>query len=406
YWGPVDQYIGGIEHAILHLLYARFWTKATRDLGLHDFPEPFHALLTQGMVNKENPYCETCGIFLPIGKYDPDTKKCMKCGNPYTIKSAKMSKSLGNVVDPQEIVDKYGADTARFFILATANPEKQLEWSDEGIGSVCRQIKTIFGALMTQPASFKKTKDFYDDLILFHVNTVVKAITEYYGKMEIRDALNKITLLIDQFQDYIDNGVTKKVFQTCVETIALMIAPAVPHLAEEIYEVALKKKGFISLAKWPEVDEKALRPDIKTAWEYDNALSDDIASILKILQKQPAKITLIIGAQWKHGALGTALKILKETKNPGGAIKQLMADPAMKKLGGKVPAFVNKLAKDPYAIERLPQFATQDDEIAAAENFKLLSGKKFPAIDIVKEEDSAEKKAELAVPGRPAIIIT
>lgn len=404
YWGPVDQYIGGIEHAVLHLLYARFWTKVTRDLGLHEFDEPFKALLTQGMVNKENPFCETDGIFLPIGKYDVDAGTCLKCGNPYIMKSVKMSKNLGNVVDPQEIVDKYGADTARFFILATANPEKQLEWSDEGIEAIYRQVKKIFTALMEPPTLFKKAKDIYDDLILFHLNVALKDVTESYEKMEIRDALNKITFLVEKFQDYIDSGVNKKVYQTCLETIALILAPAIPHLCEEAWE-NMKKKGFISLASWPLVDESAIRPDLKNTWDYNNAINNDIASIMKILKTDMSKVTLIVAASWKHDVLEKVLALLKEGKKTGDAIKQLMTDPELKKLGKFIPAFVNKIAKDPWGIEKYPRFTSQDDEFAAAEDAKLLSGKKF-SIEIVKEEESTENKAEQAIPGRPAIIIS
>ncbi len=406
YWGPVDQYIGGIEHAILHLLYARFWTKATRDLGLHEFAEPFKALLTQGMVNKENPYCETCNISLPLGKYDADKHTCLKCGNPYSMKSVKMSKSLGNIVDPQEIVDKYGADTARFFILATANPEKQLEWSDEGLDAVNRVVRKAFSTLSEPPATFKKVKDFYDELILYHLNVTLKAVTESYEKMELRDAVNKAANFLDLFKDYVDTGATKKVYTTCVEAATLMLAPAVPHLTEEVWEVALKKKGFIAQAKWPSIDESAITAEIKNTWDYDTFVGEDIQNILKILQKETKKVTLVIAAAWKYQVAGAVIEGLKEGKHAGDVIKKLMADPAMKKLGGKVAGFVNKLAKDPWGTEKLPKFKGQTDELEAAGNFKLLSGKKYPAIEIVAEESSAEKKAEMAIPGRPAIIIS
>ncbi|MFW9877372.1 MAG: leucine--tRNA ligase, partial [Candidatus Thorarchaeota archaeon] len=132
YWGNVDLYVGGIEHAILHLIYARFFTKMARDLGLHKFNEPFQKLLTQGMINKAQPYCPDCNIFLM--KADLKEMKCRKCGNKDLIlRSVKMSKSYGNTVDPGEIIKKYGADAARFFILFGASPESGLEWSDEGV---------------------------------------------------------------------------------------------------------------------------------------------------------------------------------------------------------------------------------------------------------------------------------
>jgi leucyl-tRNA synthetase len=116
------------------------------------------------------------------------------------------------------------------------------------------------------------------------------------------------------------------------------------------------------------------------------------------------KVTLIVAAAWKYDVLEKVLTMLKEGKKTGDAIKQLMIDPELKKLGKSIPAFVNKIAKDPWGIEKYPRFASQDDELAAAEA-KLLSGKKF-SIEIVKEEESTEKKAEQAIPGRPAIVIS
>jgi leucyl-tRNA synthetase len=242
--------------------------------------------------------------------------------------------------------------------------------------------------------------------MLYHVNVTLKGVTESFEKMEIRDALNKVANLVDLLKDYVETGATKKVYTTCVEAITLMLAPGVPHMAEEVWEVALKKKGFIAHAKWPAVDDSAITPAIKNTWDYDTYVGDDIQSILKILQKEPNKVTLIVAAEWKHAVAGAVVAGLKEGKNAGDVIKKLMADPAMKKLGGKVAGFVNKLAKDPWGTEKLPKFAAQADEVAAAGNFKLLSGKKYKTIEIVAEESSVEKKAEMAIPGRPAILIS
>ncbi|MBW2636410.1 MAG: leucine--tRNA ligase, partial [Deltaproteobacteria bacterium] len=131
YWMPVDQYIGGIEHAILHLLYARFFTKMLRDFGVLGVDEPFTNLLTQGMVCKETTKCGTHGLLLPD---EAKEGKCIHCGEPVTIgKTEKMSKSLKNVVDPDYLIKRYGADTARMFCLFAAPPERDLEWSDQGV---------------------------------------------------------------------------------------------------------------------------------------------------------------------------------------------------------------------------------------------------------------------------------
>ncbi|MFX0100840.1 MAG: leucine--tRNA ligase [Candidatus Hodarchaeota archaeon] len=406
YWAPVDQYIGGIEHAIMHLLYARFFTKVTRDLGLHKQDEPFMALLTQGMVNKENPFCEDCNQFLPYGYYDEEKATCKKCGKPYSMRSAKMSKSLGNTVDPQGIVDEYGADSARFFILGTANPEKQLEWSDEGVDHAAKIVRKIYHLCTTKPEKSKTTKDVFDDLMEFHLNKTLKVVTENYDKINIRDALNAITYLVDQFKDYIDSGPREEIYNHCVEKITLMLSPAIPHMSEEIWSL-MGKKGFISLAKWPSVDESKITDKLETKWSFFNNIKDDVLNILKIMKKEPEKsIQFIICAPWKYETVTRVLSDLKDGKNPGEIIKGLMVDDEMKKLGKKVPALVNKLSKDPWSFEKYMKFKNVDEELTIMKEIEVLLAKKFMIdMEVVKEEESKVKKASLALPGRPAIMI-
>ena len=146
YWmkGGVDLYIGGIEHAIMHLLYARFFTKALRDLGLNDVSEPFSRLVCQGMVNAPTPYCVDCNVEFHV---DLDGQKCPSCDLKLTSRSAKMSKSLGNTVSPEIMIKRFGADTVRLFILFSANPEAGMEWSDSALEANHRQMHQIFGCL-------------------------------------------------------------------------------------------------------------------------------------------------------------------------------------------------------------------------------------------------------------------
>jgi leucyl-tRNA synthetase len=163
YWGNIDQYIGGIEHAVMHLLYARFWTKVGRDLQLHSHNEPFQALLTQGMINKIHPYCPECDTFAT--KVEKDSTKCPRCETKWIQKSVKMSKSLGNTVDPNNIMEEYGADSARFFILFGASPESSLEWSEEGVGFAARFMNNTFKLLSEEPTDIRKTENIRDTLI-------------------------------------------------------------------------------------------------------------------------------------------------------------------------------------------------------------------------------------------------
>ena len=150
YWMPVDQYIGGIEHAILHLLYSRFYTRVLRDFGLVDFPEPFTNLLTQGMVVKETQHCAKDGFLFP--EEVTAEGACRKCGGPVAVgRTEKMSKSKKNVVDPDTLVSKYGADTVRLFCLFASPPEKDLEWSEMGVEGAARFLNRVWRFIEDRP---------------------------------------------------------------------------------------------------------------------------------------------------------------------------------------------------------------------------------------------------------------
>ena len=141
HWMNVDFYCGGIEHAQMHLIYARFWTKALRDIGLHNIDEPFNELLCQGMVNKSAPWCDSCAITLNVSH---SGNSCPHCDSELSERSAKMSKSLGNTVSPEEMIEKYGADTVRLFILFAANPTAGMDWSDSALEANYRQMVQLF----------------------------------------------------------------------------------------------------------------------------------------------------------------------------------------------------------------------------------------------------------------------
>ena len=253
YWLPVDHYIGGIEHAILHLLYARFYTKLLRDEGLLTCDEPFKRLLTQGMVLKDG---------------------------------VKMSKSKGNTVDPKGLIDLYGADTVRMFVMFAAPPEQSLEWSDSGVEGSYRFLKrlwrqvflhvesssvntTLDKASLTEPQkairrqlhlALKKAKDDYGRRYTF--NTVIAA------NMELVNSLSKFT-------DDSDNGQAIK--QEVLESILLMLSPITPHICQQLW-LELGYESDIVSASWPEVDASALEQDsIKMMIQVNGKLRGDIA---------------------------------------------------------------------------------------------------------------------------------
>jgi leucyl-tRNA synthetase len=216
YWMSVDQYIGGIEHAILHLLYARFFTKVLRDLGLTSVSEPFKRLLCQGMVLKDG---------------------------------AKMSKSLGNTVDPSYIIDKYGADTARLFILFTAPVERDLEWSDTGVEGAYRFLKRLHKLVTT--VNMHALQNEKESLKACH--KMIKAVTEDFEKTSFNTALSRIMECLNSFTA---NGCTKE----SLESLVKCISPITPFIAEELWQI-LGNKQSIHQASWPTFDETLIVDD-------------------------------------------------------------------------------------------------------------------------------------------------
>ena len=229
YWMPVDQYVGGIEHACMHLIYSRFWHKVLRDMGLIKSDEPFMNLLTQGMV---------------------------------TLGGSAMSKSKGNIVSPDEIVSKYGADTARLFILFAAPPEKQLDWSSDGVEGCWRFINRVWRLqeVVNTKASVPATDKAKQDL-LRAMHVCIKKVTEDISqKSQFNTAISAVMELVNAMYTYKhhsnDDGLSKQVY----ETIVLLLSPFTPHLCEEIWNI-LGHKDCVSVAQWPKYDEKYIKQD-------------------------------------------------------------------------------------------------------------------------------------------------
>jgi leucyl-tRNA synthetase len=238
YWMPVDQYIGGIEHAILHLLYARFYTKVVRDLGLFKVDEPFQRLFTQGMVIKDG---------------------------------AKMSKSKGNVVSPDDFIAEYGADTARVFELFAAPPEKDLEWSDQGVEGAFRFLNRVWRFVQGhrpglalpadgRPATLSETGRAFrrvvhetilrvtDDIEAFHFNTAISAQHEL---------VNAMYAFAAESTDRVAAEERRFLLAEAVETLLLLLAPFAPHLVEELWS-EFGHRDSVFRASWPVADPAAL----------------------------------------------------------------------------------------------------------------------------------------------------
>lgn len=239
YWGPVDQYIGGIEHAILHLLYSRFFVKVLRDAGLVDYDEPFSNLLTQGMVIKDG---------------------------------AKMSKSLGNVVSPEEILSKYGADTARLFILFAAPPERELEWSDQGVEGSFRFLNRIWRIVQAFEAVLAQKVTEYDhsnlneadkDLRRVLHSSIKKVTNDIETRFNFNTAISTMMELVNALYAYKEAAKEPNagLIYEAISDLIKMMSPFVPHITEELWRGAIDPNSSVHEQSWPECDEEALKVD-------------------------------------------------------------------------------------------------------------------------------------------------
>ncbi|TFF87911.1 MAG: hypothetical protein EU548_09585 [Promethearchaeota archaeon] len=404
YWGNVDQYIGGIEHAILHLLYARFWTKATKDLGLHSHDEPFQRLLTQGMINKSHPYCPECEVFAL--KSEMENEECTRCGSKYILKSVKMSKSLGNTVDPNRIMEKYGADAARFFILFGASPDSGLEWSEEGIDFAYKFLKSVYSLYFETPIIIEKEKSIREILIEYLLNKTIKDVTNALKNLEIRDAVNNLVQFYNELNKYKKNGVEESFFNKCKEKFAMMLHPIVPHITEEIWEI-IGQKPYLSNSKWPEYNEKVLIKQNEYRWNLLQDTLDDINKIRNVIKEDDiSEIKIILPKKWKYGYYKKLMDLIENTKDQGRIMKELMnSDETFKKYGKFINQSLGKILKN---IGKYPRFSLErEEEFEFFNQIKSIIENKFKqTVTIEKEENSKNKKASQSLPGRPTIVLS
>ena len=259
YWMPVDQYIGGIEHAVLHLLYSRFFTKALRDLGYVTVAEPFKNLLTQGMVIKDG---------------------------------AKMSKSKGNVVDPDALIERYGADTARLFTLFAAPPEKDLDWSDQGVEGSFRFLNRVWrlvfevlpfigSAGKPDPAALG---DGARDLRRTVHKTIRKVTDDLDERFHFNTAISAVMELVNAIQSFEPKNAPENapVLREAVESVVQLLAPFVPHVAEELWE-SLGHQGGVEASGWPSYDPEA-------------TVEEELLIVVQVNGKLRGKVTVAVDA--------------------------------------------------------------------------------------------------------------
>lgn len=254
YWMPVDQYIGGVEHAVLHLLYSRFFNRVLNELGLVSTREPFENLLTQGMVIKDG---------------------------------AKMSKSKGNVVDPDYLIEKYGADTTRLCCLFAAPPEKDLEWSDKGVEGSSRFLNRVWRLIEDRKNQLKDVDALFEcntegadaAQLTFRIHKTIKKVTEDIERFHLNTAIASIMELVNAMYKFIEkdrNSEELRLLKGASKTLLVLLSPFVPHISEELLEM-IDKDAFVSGYSWPKYKEEYTVEDkIVIAVQVNGKLRDTL----------------------------------------------------------------------------------------------------------------------------------
>jgi leucyl-tRNA synthetase len=356
YWMPVDQYIGGAEHAVMHLIYARFFIKALRDLGYVDFDEPFQKLYNQGIVYKDG---------------------------------AKMSKSKGNAVFQTDISNKYGIDTARLFLMFVSSPDKQMEWSDEGVEGAYRIIMRFMrvSEKVKQVPVDKKTQN--------KLSITIRDVTKTIEVFDYPKAIIAISNLLDYLNDL--NEVPKRAF----EDLLKLVSPFCPHVAEELWH-KIGNKDFVSLADWPKFDESKIDENLERIDTKIELLRSDIIRVKELAKLQKiSKVKLFVAPEWKWSALEIVKRETRTRPDFGAVMKALMSEATLRKYGGDIPTFVKT------AMNKLSEFSNLEkyDEFAVLNEAKPALEKEFGSVEIIRAESSNEPKAKNAFPGKPALLI-
>jgi leucyl-tRNA synthetase len=373
-WMPVDQYVGGIEHATMHLIYSRFFTKVLADMDMLDVREPFADLVTQGMVRKGG---------------------------------TAMSSSTGNVVSPRPFVERYGADTARLFIMNAAQPEKDFDWTEEGARSAHRFLQNVYGLVeafvedeVTPGTAVADSSAAPDPAVAEYVDREIAA-TSATATAEFRDfrfnhALQAVRDLVALLRQYREHGpVDAQSFERGLATTAKILAPVAPHAAEELWEL-LGRDGLVAEAAWPDEEPPSHYDVERRLVENTRADVRDIVDVAGI--EDPDRIVVATAPAWKHAAHERARESDAED-----LVGELMGDERFRQHGDAAAAFATDLQAEAEALGRTIDAAA---ERAALDRARWLLEREFgAAVEVVAAEDADDDLTSDARPGRPAIHI-
>lgn len=353
YWMPVDKYIGGAEHACMHLIYARFFTKALRDMGFVDFDEPFTSLFNQGMIHGEDGFV--------------------------------MSKSRGNVINPTEMIERYSADSVRFFLVSIASPNKDFSWSDRGIESTYKFLNKVFHRVSGMRIGAS------DERLVSKLHKTIKEVSEDIEGFRYNYAIQRLRSLFARFSE--------EESRETVEAFLKMLHPFCPHMTEELWE-GLGNKSFLATAPWPVHDENMINPLFEMAEELQDRTAEDIRNILGLLDHKPRRITLFVAPEWKYNVHKLAIA---NREDPKSIMKKIMGDESVRRQGKEGARFAQQLARD---IGSLVPVLTRLDEKRALEEHILEFQSEFNCdVVVVDAGESDHPKAKQAAPSKPAIFI-
>jgi leucyl-tRNA synthetase len=294
-WSPVNQYIGGVEHAVMHLLYARFFHKALRDINLVSSNEPFKRLLTQGMVLSNSYYSEKENKFLFLNEVEIKGEKAysIKTGEELSVKMEKMSKSKNNGVDPEEIMLKYGADAVRLFIMFAAPPERELEWNENGLSGAVRFLNRVWRIVIENKDYISEEQIDYtkvskeDKFLVRKLHQTIKRITDsiednYHFNTAIAGTMELVNEIYSYRSNVLGTGKetseSKKIFGETIRDIIIMLSPFTPHFAEELWEELNEDKDLFNVS-WPKYNEKL-------------TISDEVTMAIQVNGKMRGSITI------------------------------------------------------------------------------------------------------------------
>jgi len=360
-WMPVDQYVGGIEHAVMHLLYSRFVTRALEDMDYVDEPEPFENLVTQGMVRLEG---------------------------------SKMSKSKGNVVSPERIVEEYGADTARLFMMSAAQPERDFDWSASGVESAREFLDTVYRLVTERPTDAGESDPAVDEYVAREVDATVATATDEYEALTFNNALSEARGLASLLVRYRDDATPDvDTLERGLSALVRLLAPVAPHVAEELW-ADLGHDGFVAEASWPNPERDVSDHDLERALVENTR--EDVRHIVDIADiEDPAEVEIVVAPEWMH----TALDIAREAD--GNVMGAVMGNEELQQHGDAAASYARDLME---SAEALPDVLSPDEEYEALKRAAWLVENEFDAdVTIERAEDAPDDVARKARPGRPAI---